>query len=74
MKAGQEAGVFAAFDPQHLILSSLGIHFLPFAMTGLTERMMSKLAARPGVRRRASRRRARAYPRHSDGEGPAGTA
>ena len=38
--AGQEAGIFAKEDPRQLILSVLGIHFLPFAITGLVEKMV----------------------------------
>jgi AcrR family transcriptional regulator len=40
VKAGQAAGVFAEGDPRQLILSVLGIHFMPFAITGLVEKMV----------------------------------
>ena len=39
-RAGQEAGVFVEGDPKQLVLSSIGLHFLPFALGQLVERYM----------------------------------
>jgi AcrR family transcriptional regulator len=39
-RAGMEAGAFAHGDPKQLVLSSIGLHFLPFALGHLVERYM----------------------------------
>jgi AcrR family transcriptional regulator len=36
-KVGQEAGVFAEGDPRQLILTIVGVHFMPFAIPHVTE-------------------------------------
>jgi len=41
-RAGQDAGVFVEGDPKQLVLSSIGLHFLPFALGQLVERYMGK--------------------------------
>jgi TetR/AcrR family transcriptional regulator len=38
VRAGQEAGEFVDGDPKQLILTSLGAHFIPFAIGNLVER------------------------------------
>jgi AcrR family transcriptional regulator len=38
VRAGQEAGEFVEGDPKQIVMSSLGVQFLPFALTGLVER------------------------------------
>jgi AcrR family transcriptional regulator len=40
LRAGQEQGVFVEGDPKQLVLSSIGLHFLPFALGHLVERYM----------------------------------
>ena len=40
LRAGQEQGVFVEGDPKQLVLSSIGLHFLPFALGQLVERYM----------------------------------
>jgi AcrR family transcriptional regulator len=40
LRAGQEQGVFVEGDPKQLVLSSIGLHFLPFALGRLVERYM----------------------------------
>jgi TetR/AcrR family transcriptional regulator len=47
VKAGQAAGVFVEESPQQIILSVLGLHFMPFAITGLVEKMVSTLPFDP---------------------------
>ncbi len=47
LKAGQAAGVFAEGDPQQIVLSVLGLHFMPFAITGLAEKLVGKLPSDP---------------------------
>jgi AcrR family transcriptional regulator len=42
LRAGQEQGVFVEGDPKQLVLSSMGLHFLPFALGQLVERYMGK--------------------------------
>jgi AcrR family transcriptional regulator len=37
-KAGQEAGVFVPGDPKQLIVSLIGVHFMPFAIGGIVQR------------------------------------
>jgi AcrR family transcriptional regulator len=36
--AGQEQGVFGEGDPKQIVLSSIGLHFLPFAVGNLVEK------------------------------------
>lgn len=36
--AGQAEGVFVEGDPKHIVLTALGLHFVPFALARLTER------------------------------------
>jgi AcrR family transcriptional regulator len=47
LRAGQEQGAFVEGDPKQLVLSSLGLHFLPFALGQLVERYMGKDAFDP---------------------------
>ena len=42
LRAGQEQGAFVEGDPKQLVLSSIGLHFLPFALGQLDERYMGK--------------------------------
>jgi TetR/AcrR family transcriptional regulator len=37
VRAGQEAGEFVEGDPKQLVISSIGVHFLPFALSQLVE-------------------------------------
>jgi AcrR family transcriptional regulator len=39
-RAGMDAGAFAECDPKQLVLSSIGLHFLPFALGHLVERYL----------------------------------
>jgi len=45
--AGQAAGVFVPCDAKHAVLSVMGIHFLPFAITGLVGKMVPVAATEP---------------------------
>jgi TetR/AcrR family transcriptional regulator len=38
LRAGQEAGAFVDGDPRHMVLTALGVHFLPFALGHLVQR------------------------------------
>jgi TetR/AcrR family transcriptional regulator len=38
VRAGQEQGTFVEGDPKQLVLSAIGLHFLPFALGQLVER------------------------------------
>jgi AcrR family transcriptional regulator len=38
IRAGQEQGAFVAGDPRQLVISVVGVHFLPFAVGQLVER------------------------------------
>jgi AcrR family transcriptional regulator len=40
VRAGQETGDFVEGDPKHIILSAIGLHFLPFAIGQLVEHYM----------------------------------
>ncbi len=40
LRAGQEQGAFVEGDPKQLVLSSIGLHFLPFALGQLVEKYM----------------------------------
>ena len=40
VRAGQEQGAFVEGDPKQLVLSSIGLHFLPFALGQLVEKYM----------------------------------
>ncbi len=42
VQAGQQEGVFAPGDPRHIVLTALGMHFLPFAVGQLVERYTGK--------------------------------
>ena len=42
LRAGQEQGAFVEGDPKQLVLSSMGLHFLPFALGQLVEQYMGK--------------------------------
>lgn len=37
--AGQRAGVFRAGEPRHYVVSLIGIHFIPFVIGGVVERL-----------------------------------
>jgi AcrR family transcriptional regulator len=39
-RAGMDAGAFTECDPKQLVLSSIGLHFLPFALGHLVERFL----------------------------------
>jgi TetR/AcrR family transcriptional regulator len=41
-RAGQEQGAFVEGDPKQLVLSSIGLHFLPFALGHLVEKYTGK--------------------------------
>ena len=38
IRAGQEAGVFQQVDPQQVMITSMGLHIMPFALAGVVER------------------------------------
>lgn len=59
VRAGQEAGEFVEGDPKHLVMSTLGLQFLPFALAQLVERYagISAFDARFVADRRAAVRR-----------------
>lgn len=48
LKAGQEAGVFAEAEPKQIMVSLLGLHFVPFALGQLVERFTGKGPFDPG--------------------------
>jgi len=47
VRAGQQAGEFAEGDAKHLVLSALGMHFMPFAVAQLVERFIGTDAFSP---------------------------
>ncbi|HEX8792557.1 MAG TPA: TetR family transcriptional regulator [Polyangiaceae bacterium] len=62
LKAGQDAGVFAEADPKQIMVSLLGLHFVPFALEQLFERFTGKSPFDPEfvqARRAAVRRQIR---------------
>ncbi len=62
LKAGQDAGVFAEADPKQIMISLLGLHFVPFALGQLVERFTGKSPFDPEFvesRRAAVRRQIR---------------
>jgi AcrR family transcriptional regulator len=42
MRAGQQAGVFAEFDAKQLLVSLIGLHFMPFSIGGLVQKYVGK--------------------------------
>ena len=38
VRAGQQAGVFVELDPKHLLVSLIGLHFMPFGIGGVVQR------------------------------------
>jgi AcrR family transcriptional regulator len=46
--AGQADGVFNEGDPKHIVLTALGLHFVPFALARLTERYVGVDPFDPG--------------------------
>jgi AcrR family transcriptional regulator len=62
VRVGQEAGVFVEGDAKHIVLSALGMHFLPFALGPLVEKYTGTDAFDPRfveTRRHALRLQAR---------------
>jgi AcrR family transcriptional regulator len=62
VSAGQESGAFVEGDAKQLVLSAIGLHFLPFAVGNLVERFIGMDAFDPRfveARRRALRSQAR---------------
>ncbi len=59
VRAGQEAGEFVDGDPKQIVMSSLGVQFLPFALAQLVERYagIAPFDARFVADRRAAVRR-----------------
>jgi AcrR family transcriptional regulator len=59
VRAGQEAGEFVDGDPKQIVMSSLGVQFLPFALAPLVERYagVAPFDARFVADRRAAVRR-----------------
>ena len=47
VRAGQQEGEFAEGDAKHLVLSALGMHFMPFAVAQLVERFTGTDAFSP---------------------------
>lgn len=47
VEAGQQEGVFVPGDPRHMVLTALGMHFLPFAVGQLVERYTGKTPFEP---------------------------
>ena len=42
IRAGQEAGVFAKADPRQIMVTLIGLHFVPFALGQLVEKFTGK--------------------------------
>jgi AcrR family transcriptional regulator len=62
IRAGQEAGVFAPADPRQIMVSLIGLHFVPFALGQLVEKFTGKQPFDPQFieeRRAAVRRQVR---------------
>jgi len=62
LRAGQEAGEFVEGDAKQLVLTALGTHFLPFALSKLVERYTGHAPFSPefvAARRAAVRRQVR---------------
>ena len=60
--AGQEAGVFVRLDPKQLLISVVGVHFMPFGIGGIVERFIGTDPYDPafiGARRDAVRAQVR---------------
>ncbi len=47
VKAGQDQGVFVDGDPKHIVLTAVGVHFLPFLVGQLVEKYTGKGAFDP---------------------------
>jgi AcrR family transcriptional regulator len=47
IRAGQDAGEFAADDPKQVVLTALGVHLMPFAVSALAGRFMGVGAFKP---------------------------
>jgi AcrR family transcriptional regulator len=62
IRAGQEAGVFAKADPRQIVVTLIGLHFVPFALEQLVEKFTGKQPFDPQYieeRRAAVRRQVR---------------
>lgn len=40
LRAGQQAGVFVDLDPRQLLVSLIGLHFMPFGIGGIVEKFV----------------------------------
>ena len=47
VKAGQQEGVFTEGDPRQIVITALGMHFLPYAVGQLVERYTGKAPFEP---------------------------
>jgi hypothetical protein len=47
LRAGQDAGVFQPLDARQAVVSILGMHFMPFAISGVVERFTKLRAFEP---------------------------
>jgi AcrR family transcriptional regulator len=62
IQAGQEAGAFVAADPKHLVITLIGVHFMPFAVGRVVKALLGTDPADPaftGPRRAAVREHVR---------------
>jgi hypothetical protein len=47
IRAGQADGAFEEMDPRQLIVSLVGLHFMPFAVGGIVQRFVGADPASP---------------------------
>lgn len=62
VRAGQDQGTFVEGDPRHMVLSAIGMHFMPFILGNVVERYTGKSPFDPefaAVRRTELKRQAR---------------
>lgn len=62
VRAGQKDGVFVELDPKHVLVSLIGLHFMPFGIGGVVERFTGSDPFAPvfvGERREAVREQVR---------------
>lgn len=74
VRAGQEEGTFAEMDPKQLLVTLVGLHFMPFAIGGTVERFVGPGRAPPasiGPRREAVREHVRRLMARTTGGRPA---
>jgi AcrR family transcriptional regulator len=49
IRAGQAEGVFSDLEPKHLLITFVGMHFMPYVIGGITQRLVGAEVASPAA-------------------------